>query len=121
MDAPSFDGRDLLRGDSGLALYGKGRTQRHRPRALRRDQHQSAAVESAVGIVVAEIAREVGEDVERGLRERDIFRHRVVRADDARGLRCRSSAELAALDEQYPSRIEAREVAGDRSADDAAA
>ena len=121
MDAPRLVNADLLGRNAGSALNRKRRAQCRRALALGRDQHESAAVEPAIGVLVVKVTREIGEHIERSLRERDIFRHRVVRAHDARRLCRRSSAELAAIEQEHATRIEAREMTRDRRADDAAA
>ena len=121
MDAPGFVGVDLPRRNSCFALDGERRAERGRALAGGRDEHQPAAVQPAIGLRILEVVRKIAVDLERGLRERDIGGHGVMRAHDARRLRRRAAAQLAALEQQHASGAEAREMAGDRRADHAAA
>ena len=121
MNALRLVGGDLVRVNSGVALKSEGGAKRVGAFPIRSEQHQAAGVESAIGLGVVEIAREIPKDRERGLRERDIGGNGVMRAHDARRLRRRAAAQRAALEQQHAAGAEAGEMQCDRRSDDSAA
>ena len=103
------------------AFHRQRRAHRLRGGAVRRDDQVAAAGEAAVGLGILEVARKVGEHLQRRARERRVLAHRVVGAQDARRLRGGAATQRAALDQPHLAGAEAGEVPGDGHADDAAA
>ena len=120
-DALRFGGVDLARFQAGGALDGERFAHGPGARTFRRDTQEPAAMKAALRLRIVEVGRKVAEHVEAGARERDVLRHRIVRAYDARRLRRRAAAELAAIEQQHARRTEPREMVGDRHADHAPA
>jgi hypothetical protein len=80
-----------------------------------------AAVVAGFRFDVLEIGREVVEDGDGRLGQRDVLRHRVVRAQNARRLGRGAASELSALQQQHAAAAEPRQVVRNRCTDHAAA
>jgi hypothetical protein len=114
-------GADLV----GLDAEGPLRCQRFAQRAgaltFRRHDEVAAAHQAAGGFGVVQVGGQVAEDRPGTLRQGDVFQHRVVRAQDAGGLRRSAIADPATLQQRHTGQAQAREVVGDGRADDATA
>ncbi len=84
----------------------------------RRDQ-VAAAHQAAGRVLVADIGGEIGEGAPRAPRQLDVLAHRIVGAQDARGLRRGAGADGGAVQHQHAGRAQGRQMVGDRTADHA--
>ncbi len=103
--------------DALAALAFQGLAQRIEPGTLGRADQVAAPDQPGRGFLVTQVAGEVREHRPGLARQFHVLDHRVVRAQDARGLRGGARADLQALQHQHVPGAETRQVVGDRTAD----
>ena len=110
---------ELLHRDALSALTVETRAQGRESRSVRRRDQIAALHETRRRFGIADVIGEIHEHAPRRTREFDVLRHRVVRAQNPRRLRCGAGADLAAVEHEHPFGAEVREVIRDRAADHA--